>query len=87
MSSVGFKPTISADEWPQIQVLDRSATVIFHENIYKPENKESVFSARRLFRYRQLLAKIPATLRVIFGIVLGILYFYVLKFHDFLRDP
>jgi hypothetical protein len=57
MPPVGFEPTISADEWPQNQVLDRSATVICHENIYRPENKEAVVSARMLFRYRQLLAK------------------------------
>jgi len=87
MPPVGFEPTISADERPQTHALDGTANVIYHENIYKPENKEAVFSARRLFHYRQLLVRIPAILRGIFGIVRGILYLYVSKFHDFLRDP
>jgi len=87
MPPVRFEPTVSADEWPQTHVLDRAATVICHENIYKPENKEAVVSARRFFQHRQLLAKIPAMLRGIFGIILGILYFHVLKFPDFLRAP
>jgi hypothetical protein len=42
MPPVKFEPTISADEWPQKQILDRAATVICHENIYRPENKEAV---------------------------------------------
>jgi hypothetical protein len=87
MPPVGFERTISADDWPQAQVLDRAATVICHEDVYKPENKEAVVNARRLFRYRQLLTKIPAMLRGIFRIVVGILYFYVLKFHDFFAGP
>jgi hypothetical protein len=82
-----FEPTVSTDEWPRTHALDRAAAVICHESIYKPENKEAVFGARRLYQYRHLLTKIPAMLRGIFGIVLLVLYFYVLKFHDFLRDP
>jgi len=87
MPPVRFEPTVSADEWPQTHALVRAATVICHENMYKPENKEAVVRARMLFQYCQLLAKIPAMLRGIFGIILGIIYFHVLKFTDFLRDP
>jgi len=38
MPPVEFERTISADDWPQTQVLDRAATVICHENFYKSEN-------------------------------------------------
>ena len=62
MTSLGFESNISADEWPQTPILVRAATVICHENIYKPRNKGAVFSTRKFFRYRQLLAKIPAML-------------------------
>ena len=39
MPPVRFEPKVSADEWPQTHAVDRAATGICHENIYKPENK------------------------------------------------
>jgi hypothetical protein len=63
-----------------------------HGHCYLPwkciqaRKQEAVFSARKLFQCRQLLVKIPAMLRGIFGTVLDV-YFRVVIIHYFCSTP